>query len=78
MLLFSKLCVGRLNPKAPSKKKHGLRPGPISSIARSQKIPPFSVGLPHTKVVDLVTRQVSLVHLKDSQDAHDDNFATIF
>ena len=40
--MYSKPCVGRLNPKVPSKKK----PGSMSSIVRGQKITPFLTGLP--------------------------------
>ena len=65
-------------PQGSSKKRHGLRPGPISSIARGQKIPPFAAGLPHNKVAALVARQASFVQLKDSQDAHEETLATIF
>ena len=76
--MFSKPCVGRLNHRAASKKRHGLRPGPISSIARGQKIPSFCAGLPHNKVATLVARQVSFIQLKDPQNTHNENFSTIF
>ena len=50
----------------------------MSSIARGQKMSPFSDGLPHNKVAALVARQASFVQLKYSQDAHEDKFATVF
>ena len=45
---------------------------------RSQKTPLFSVGLPHNKVAAQVARQASLFQIKDTKDAHKENFATVF
>ena len=50
----------------------------MNSIARVQKTPTFSFSLPHNKVATPITRQASFVQLKDSQDFHEENFATVF
>lgn len=51
----------------------------MNSIARGQKIPIFSAaGLPHNEVAAQIARQASLVKLKDTLDAHEENFAIVF
>jgi len=51
----------------------------MNSVARGQKIPIFSAaGLPHNEVAAQIARQASLVKLKDTMDAHEDNFSIVF
>ena len=48
------------------------------STLRGQKIPLFSAGLPHNMVAAQVAHQASLIQLKDTEDAHKKDFATVF
>ena len=49
------------------------------SITHDQVIPIFSVaGLPHNNEDAQIVLQASLVHLKDTQDTHKENFVTVF
>jgi V-type H+-transporting ATPase subunit B len=51
----------------------------MNSVARGQKIPIFSAaGLPHNEVAAQIARQASLVKLKDTTDAHEENFSIVF
>ena len=73
-----------INPSARDYPKAMIQTGisaidVMNSVARGQKIPIFSAaGLPHNEVAAQIARQASLVKLKDTTDAHEDNFAIVF
>ena len=50
----------------------------MSSIVNGHKIPLFNAGLPHNKVAAQVASQTSRIQLKDTHDAHEENFNMVF